>query len=288
MTAPFAERYGPWAVIAGASMGIGAAYSHEAARRGLNVLLLARGRELLESTAADVATQHGVETRTVVADLADPDIATVVGEAIADLDVGLFVYNAAVAPHGHFADTDLDLQLLSVTVNCSTLVTLLDVLTPRLVARGRGGIALVSSNGGVSGSVNFATYNAAKAYQWILAESLWAELAPKGVDVTTILVGPTSSPNYNSFQETLDPSLCDKGDTDSALDRARWRLMHPSTPEDVAIATYDNLGVRPVCWASDHDEWIARQSLAMPRDESIKVWRALQETSARAPERIAR
>ena len=98
MSEDFRGRYGPWALVAGASMGIGAALSHEAARRGLDVVLLARGREQLEATAADVAEQHGVQVRTIAADLASPDIGEVVAGAASDLEVGLFVYNAAVGP----------------------------------------------------------------------------------------------------------------------------------------------------------------------------------------------
>jgi short-subunit dehydrogenase len=106
MTRGFAEKYGPWAFVAGASMGIGAALSHEAARRGLNVLMMARGRAQLDEAARSVRRAHGVEVRTLAVDLAGPDVARRVQEAVADLDVGLFVYNAAVAPAGRFLDVD--------------------------------------------------------------------------------------------------------------------------------------------------------------------------------------
>ena len=147
----FVERYGPWAFVAGASMGIGPALAVDAARRGLNVVLLARGEERLLETAAAVSRRHGVKTRTVVADLASPEIGRTVSDATDDLEIGLVVYNAAVGPAGRFVDTRLDLHLLSI--------------------------------------FNFGTYNAGKAFEWILAETLWAELGDRGVDVTTILVG---------------------------------------------------------------------------------------------------
>ena len=99
----FTEKYGPWAFIAGASMGIGAALSHEAAARGLNVLMLARGATTLEDAAAAVNDAHKVEVRTLAADLTDPDVIDKVSAAIADIDVGLFVYNAAVAPAAAFS-----------------------------------------------------------------------------------------------------------------------------------------------------------------------------------------
>ena len=284
----FLDRYGPWALVAGGSMGIGAALSHEAARRGLNVVLLARGREQLDATAAEVAARHGVEVRTIAADLAAPDIGEVVADATADLDVGLFVYNAAVAPNSRFVDGDLDLHLLSVDVNCRTPVILCHHFGRRLVARRRGGIVMISSMGGMQGAVNFGTYNAGKAFEWILTESLWTELADHGVDAVNVFVGATSSPNYNSFQETLDPELCNRTGTDDPLDRARSRLMNPSTPEEVATVSYDGLGKGPVAFTHPDDEFVARRCFELPRDQATLVWRALQETSTRTPDRIAR
>ena len=271
----FSERYGPWALVAGASMGIGRAFSHDAARRGVNVVMLARGEELLREVADEVRDEHGVETRPVVADLADPAIGTVVADATGDLDIGLFVYNATIAMHGRFLDVALDDQLASVAVNCATPITLVHLLGRPMVERGRGGIVLVSSNGGTAGAINFGSYNAGKAFQWILGETLWTELADQGVDVTTIMVGPTSSPNFNAFQATLD--------------RARARLLYPSTPEEVASSAYDALGsASPVCFSHPDDDWIFRATLALPRDEAVAMWRGLQETATRTPDRIAR
>ena len=214
-------------------MGIGRAFSMEAAARGLNVVMIARGDETLQSTAAQVREQYGVQVRTLTADLANPDIGLIVEEATRDLSIGLFVYNAAVAPAGRFLDVPLDRQLLSVTINCAVPVILCNLFAPKMVERGRGGIGIVCSNGGLQGSVNFGTYNAGKAFEWILAETLWAELSNAGVHVNNIFVGPTSSPNYNSFKETLDPELCGRTESKDLLDRIRARLMDPSPPEEV-------------------------------------------------------
>ncbi len=284
----FAERYGPWAFIAGASQGIGAALSHGAAARGCNVMLLARGEEQLEATAADVAAQHRVEVRTVAADLADPKIGEIVADAVGELDVGLLVYNAAVAPAGKFLDVDPDLHTLSVTVNCLTPTILCHWFGKRFAARGCGGLGMMCSNGGTQGAINFSTYSAGKAFEWILAESLWAEWKDHGVDVTNLFVGPTTSPNYLAFQETLDADLCDRGDTDDPLDRARYRLMHPSAPEDVATALYQQLPAGPVCWNHPDDEFVSRRCAVLPRAEAVEVWNGLQRTSLRIPDRQAR
>jgi uncharacterized protein len=284
----FAERYGPWAFIAGASQGIGAALSHGAAARGCNVMLLARGKEQLDATAAAVADQHGVETRTVAADLADPSIGRIVADAVGDLDVGLFVYNAAVAPAGRFLDVEPDIHTLSVTVNCLTPTVLCHWFGQRFVARGRGGLGMICSAGGTQGSITFSSYNAGKAYEWILAESLWAEWKDHGVDVTNLFVGATASPNFLSFQETLDAELCDRGDTDDPLDRARHRLMHPSKPDEVATALYEQLPAGPVCWSHPDDEFVFTRCATLPRADTVEVWNGLQRTSLRIPDKQAR
>jgi uncharacterized protein len=229
-----------------------------------------------------------VNTLTVAADLADPDIGGIVADAVDDLDIGLFVYNAAVAPAGPFLDADLDLQVLSVRVNCLTPTILCHWFGRRLLDRGRGGIGMVSSNAATQGAINFSTYNAGKAYEWILAESLWAEWRDAGVDVTNIFVGATSSPNYDAFQETLDPELCNRTDTDDPLDRARARLMRPNPPEQVATALYDQLSSGPVCYADPDDEFVSRRCFTLPRHEAVGVWTGLQQTSLRIPERQAR
>ncbi len=147
---------------------------------------------------------------------------------------------------------------------------------------------MISSMGGTQGAVNFSTYNAGKAFEWILTESLWTELGDRGVDATCVLVGATSSLNYDSFKETLDPELCNRTDTDDPLDRARSRLMRPSSPEEVALASYEGLGRGPITYAHPDDEFVSRSCFSLPRDEATLVWRGLQETSTRRPDRIAK
>jgi uncharacterized protein len=284
----FEDKYGPWAFIAGASVGIGAAFSHEVAARGLNVAMMARGEEQLRKTAAEVAERHGVETRAIAGDLSSPDIGEHVAAATADLEVGLFVYNATIALQGRFLDVPVSEHLASVAVNCSTPIILTNLFGTPMVERGRGGIGLVSSMAGMQGSINFSTYNAGKAFEWILAETLWAELRESGVDATTIFVGATSSPNYLAFQETLDPELCTKTDTDDPLDRARSRLMNPASPEQVAVALYDQLADGPVCFSTADDAWVAEQVFKLSRKDAVAVWQGVQETPTRLASHTAR
>ena len=137
MGGSFLDRYGPWAFVAGASAGLGAAFADEAARRGTNVILCARRSDVMERTAAELRDRHCVEVRTVTVDMGSPDLDDVVAAATDDVEVGLFIYNAAAEPQGRFLATPTDELLTNITVNCVAPT----VLTKRFAA------AMVSEDG---------------------------------------------------------------------------------------------------------------------------------------------
>jgi short-subunit dehydrogenase len=195
-TEAFRRRYGPWAVVAGASEGLGAEYASQLAARGLHVVLLARRRDPLSALADRLAAEHGVATRTLPLDLARADAGEEVAGATADLDVGLLVYNAALSVIGPFLDCPLDRHLLEVDVNCRGPLILAHQFGRRFAARGRGGIVLMSSLSATMGSALIAHYAATKAYNLILAEGLWEEWRAAGVAVTACAAPAVRTPNY--------------------------------------------------------------------------------------------
>lgn len=225
----FHSRYGPWAVVAGASEGIGQAYAHILAERGLNVVTLARRSEPLEADAKLIRRRHRVEVKPVSLDLAAPDLAEQFDAAIADLDVGLLVYNACYSKIGEFVDTPLPDYMTTIDVNCRGPVTLTHRLAPRLIERGKGGIILMTSMASFQGSALVGAYAATKAFDTILAESLWAELSPRGVDVLACAAGATLTPDF----ERKTPA--DK--------KAK---AFPMRPEAVAREALGALGKRPL------------------------------------------
>jgi nucleoside-diphosphate-sugar epimerase len=171
--ATFAERYGPWAVVAGASEGLGEALARGCASRGLNVVLIARRVELAQQIADDIAATTGVHARALGADLADrDDLGRSLAELV-DLDIGLLVYNAAFSVVGPFWNFDIDTHLKEIDVNVRGPLVLSHGFGERFRARGRGGIILLSSMGALQGMVRVATYSATKAYNLVLAEGLW-------------------------------------------------------------------------------------------------------------------
>ena len=162
----FAHRYGPWAVVAGASEGVGASVARLLGERGVNVVLVARNPVTLDEAAATVAT----ETRTISLDLSTQGADQALAAATADLDVGLLVYNAGADPYlARFLDRPVDVWQALLARNCTTVLGAAHHFAGPMVARGLGGIALVTSGAAWAGGSHLAVYGASKAFDLLLA-----------------------------------------------------------------------------------------------------------------------
>lgn len=192
----FLERYGPWALVAGASEGLGAAFARALAGRGLNLLLVARRAAPLEALAASLRAAHGVQVRTVALDLGRPDLASALGAHLEGLEIGLLVYDAAASAIGPFLERPAAEHLAVLDVNCRGPLVLAHLLGGAMAARGRGGLLLMSSLAGGQGAPWLASYAASKAFEIVLAEGLWAELRERGLDVLACRAGATRTPAY--------------------------------------------------------------------------------------------
>ena len=152
MKRSLSPRYGKWAMVAGASRGFGASFALELARRGMNVVLVARQGHLLENLADRLHSEHGVEARCVALDLAEPDFAQAIGNAVAGLDPGILIYNAACVPVGRFVEMEQDALEQVIRVNVRGPLLLARALLPAMCDRGRGAVVLVSSLAGLQGA----------------------------------------------------------------------------------------------------------------------------------------
>lgn len=185
----YKNRYGPWAVVTGASSGIGQACARELAAAGLNLVLVARR----EAELTALATELGGERRVIATDLATTAGLAQVEAATKDLDVGLLVAAAGFGASGDFLAGDPAAEVAMLDVNCRA--TLLHSLHfgRRFAARGRGGLVLFGSLVGFQGAPSAAHYAATKAYVQTLGEGLHVELASRGVDVLVAAPGPVHS-----------------------------------------------------------------------------------------------
>lgn len=223
------SKYGPWGVVAGGSDGVGAAFAGEMASRAINVVLVARRVSVLEASGADLRERYGVEVRTVPLDLSVPGAVSELADATSDLEIGLFVYNAGGDDRSvAFLDKDLGTHLELVRRNCVSVLEAAYRFGAPMVARGRGAVVLVTSGAAWAGGAALAAYGATKAFDLILAESLWAEWRDSGVDVLGLVLGRTDTP---SLRRVFDA----KGEPYGAL----------ADPVDVAEAALDHLADGP-------------------------------------------
>jgi short-subunit dehydrogenase len=197
----FARRYGPWALVAGASEGLGAAFATELARRGLSLILEARRPDPL----AELAASLPVRTLTVAADLATEAGIQAAGAAADGADVGLVGANAAYSPIGRFVDLSPELTRRALDLNCGAALALAHRFLPDMVARRRGGFIVMSSLAGLQGSPPISVYAATKAFGAVLAEGLWAELRGTGVDVVACVAGAVATPGLASAKPRRAP-----------------------------------------------------------------------------------
>lgn len=186
-----AENYGPWALVTGASSGIGAEFARRIAADGVNVVIAARRLDRLESLAAEIRKNHDVAVRPVESDLTTREGIDALEKAVADIDLAIVVNNAGAASPGAFLKTDVDAQLGTVKLNVTTPVELAHLFGERLVNRGRGAMIFTGSTSAYAGVATLANYAATKAFVGTFAEGLHREWRKHDVDVLVVHPGPT-------------------------------------------------------------------------------------------------
>jgi short-subunit dehydrogenase len=236
----FTERYGPWAVIAGASEGTGRAFARKVAAKGLNCILIARREGPLAALAEEIRAESGVECITCVVDLSATDACDRIAAAVGSRDVGLYISNAGSDPNfARFLESDISNWVDLVNRNVVTTMRCCYQFGSTMRKRGRGGIILVGSGACYGGASYLAVYSATKAFDLCLGEGLWAEFRNDGVHVLNLILGRTDTP---AFREGL----------------ARKGLPVPpglASPDDVAEVGLARLPFGPVHhWNLQDDE----------------------------------
>jgi short-subunit dehydrogenase len=224
MSSEWMRKYGAWGVVAGGSDGVGIAFAHGMAARGLNVVLVARRAQVLEAAAEEIRAKHRVEVRSVSLDLSTTQALAELERVTSDMEIGLFVYNAGgddqSAP---FLDKQLDVHLALIHRNCRSVLEAAYRFGSKMVARERGALVLVTSGAAWAGGATLATYGATKAFDLILAESLWAEWHTRGVDVLGLVLGATDTP---SLRRVFDAKGVPYGPLANPHDVAEEALEH--------------------------------------------------------------
>jgi short-subunit dehydrogenase len=252
--AAFVHRFGPWALVTGASSGIGYAFARQLAARGLNLVITARRLRLLEAFAGELRHRYGVQVQAIGLDLARPDFLDPLIDACAGKDVGLVVSNAGFGLKGEHHTLVRERLSAMLAVNCHAPLLLAHAFAPGLIARGRGGLIFTGSIEGFLGFPFSSGYAATKAFVTVLGEGLWGELRSRGVDVMVLSPGAT---------DTDAPTLqgVDKG-----------RIVGPMmAPEAVAAQALARLGRAPVFIPGWFNRMVMRLLRALPRRLSVRL-----------------
>jgi short-subunit dehydrogenase len=236
----FSKRYGPWAVITGASEGTGAAFARAIAAHGVPSVLVARREAPLRALADEIQATHGVECVTASVDLSDPSACDRIAKAVGDREVGLLVSNAGADTNGmRFLDGDIAAWTQLVALNVNTMMQTCHRFAGPMRERGRGGVLLVNSGACYGGLRGMAAYTGSKAFMLCFAEALWGELRPHDVDVLTLVLGRTDTPAYRKLLAEQGMPL-----------PTNW-----ASPEDVARIGLERLPHGPIHnWGQADDE----------------------------------
>lgn len=200
----FAAKYGPWAVIAGASEGTGSCYAEELAAMGLNLVLVSRRQDALGALGDRLKAEYGIEYCAVSQDLTATDAGASLLAATADLDIGLYISNAGADGAGNsFLDTETERSHRLVRMNIGTLIETTHGFGNRFRARGGGGILIMASGAGLGGQPMLAMYAGTKAFEICFAESLWGELGDANIDVIAIAAPLMNTPTLQRATEGM-------------------------------------------------------------------------------------
>lgn len=186
-------RYGRYALVTGAARGIGRAFAEHLAAEGFDLLLVDREGEETVALAEQLGAAHGIDVRSLICDLSEPGLEHKAQDWVQSFEIGLLVNNAGISLLDPFFDITLDQHLATLDLNCRATLVLTHVIGKAMASRGRGGIIIVSSASGLSGSPYFSHYAATKGYGLNLACGLWAELRGSGVDVLAVCPGMTDT-----------------------------------------------------------------------------------------------
>ncbi len=189
----YLNNYGPWALVTGASNGIGNELTKELAAIGFNLVIVARSEKVLHELADSLMKKYSIEVTPIVADLGKPEDIEMINRETEGHDIGLFIGSAGFGTSGNFINSYIKNELNMIDVNCRALAMQAYEFARRFKQRGRGGIILLSSILAFQGVPRSANYSATKAYVQSLAEGLYTELKPHHIDVLAAAPGPVKT-----------------------------------------------------------------------------------------------
>ncbi|MFC1564450.1 SDR family NAD(P)-dependent oxidoreductase [candidate division KSB1 bacterium] len=248
----FKDKYGPWALITGASAGIGEEFARQLAEKGLNLALTARRLDRLEKLADELKEAFSVEVRCIQCDLSDIEFMPVIRNSVSNIEIGLLINNAGFGIGGSFLESDLNKELAQLNVHCRANIILTYEFGNKMVERNRGGIIFTSSVMGFFAAPYSVHYASTKAHNLFYGEGLFYELRDKGIDVQALCPGFTKTEFH----------------TAAGLNRAGGMGVKP-----VVKASLDKLGKKPVVVPGLYNKLAVAGLKYLPRRVMLTIWK---------------
>ncbi len=245
------QKYGEWALVTGASSGIGRAFARHLAAEGMNVILVARRKDRLQQLAVELQEKHAVQALAVALDLTSEGFMPELAEQVGSRDVGLLINNAGFGSVGFFADNDPEHEANMVRLHCLATTALAHHFIRPMLQRGKGGIIFVGSIVGVLPIPYIATYSATKAFDMFIGQALWYEMRGKGIDVLALAPGGTKTEFQRLTREPESPLA--------------------ASPEAVVRTGMRALGKRPYVIHGWHNKFVAFCARFLPAKITLQL-----------------
>lgn len=252
------SKYGEWALVVGASTGLGACWAEECAKRGFNVIICARRLEKLQQVSAEIREKYGVDTKEFVADISEESASETIIENIRDLDIGMMIYNAAIEHVGYFIKVDEKYHEKQITGNAIVPMKLCWHLCRDMARKHKGCILLCSSMAAAVGCGTNAVYGAVKSFELTLAEGLWFEMRKYGVTVSGVMVGAIETPEFQRVKESLK---------EKQGSGAKEKKNKALPPPEAAKYVLDHVGDEPILFTSSGDRRMYNLMTKLPRKQ---------------------
>jgi uncharacterized protein len=203
------ERYGEWALITGASSGIGREFARQLAQSQFNLVLIARREERLKALALELKKLNGIHIVVIPLDLSKPHFITSIEKEISGINIGLLINNAGITVSSNFLESDLEKQLEVIDVNIKAVTNLTYFFCKKMMTKGKGGVINVASASGFLPVPKWSVYAASKAYVLHFTEALWYEFKVYGIDILALCPGATSTEFGNNLNQQIGMNAAD-------------------------------------------------------------------------------
>lgn len=259
METDWKQRYGDWALVTGASSGLGADFARQLAKKKMNIILTARRTDKMKVIAEEIEKECNVKTHVIEQDLIKPDAIDNIKDRVGDREIGVLINNAGYGVLGKFHENDYDNQAEMVTLNCVVPVTLTQAFIDPMVKRGKGALIFLASTAAYQGVPFFSVYAATKCFNLLLAEGLWGEYRKEGIDIMGLSPGYTET----EFQSHAHIN--------------RRKGPSPAKSEDVVALAIRKLGKKPSVIHGAVNQIGAFSSRLMSRGTSAKLGGAIMK-----------